>query len=414
MNNIKKIVTFPSPHEIWPPEPDELELRDLVEQRKSDISIRGRTGSIKRLEDNFLGFLEGQAKWCISFNSGTSALLAAYFAIGIQEGDEVICPVLTYHAAISPLFILRGVPILVDIDRYTRGIDPNLIEAKITPKTKAILVVHQWGHPGDMDKILNIAKKHKLKVIEDCSHAHGSLYKGKFVGTLGDVGIFSLQTQKMMFSAEGGLLVTNNQEYHDRATLLGHYRDRPRDEIKDDFYQSLWVTGYGLKLRMSPLSAVTAIHSLRKLKTRIEGRKKCLNFFSEGIKDLPEIEIPFIAPWADMGAWYGYKPLIKLEKLNITSRTEYVQRLVDYGVEVSAPSAPLLSTLPLYVLKENRMFIGCENPSSEKNKNEHFPVAEMLESTSLSLPTFTDWEHCKPIIEQYIEAFRQTSKDFGR
>src|SRR5690606_10076033 len=125
----KKIVTYQMPHEIWPPEPDKDELKDLANQRKKDISIKGKSGPIKELEEKFLIFLENQRKYCISFNSGTSALLAAYFAIGIQEGDEVIGPALTFHAAMSPLFILKGVPILVDVDRNTRCIDPKLIEA---------------------------------------------------------------------------------------------------------------------------------------------------------------------------------------------------------------------------------------------------------------------------------------------
>jgi len=408
-NHSKKIVTSPMPHEFWPPEPEEAELRDLADQRKKDISIKGKSGPIKQLEKNFLVFLENQRKYCISFNSGTSALLAAYFAIGIQEGDEVIGPALTFHAALSPLFILKGVPVLVDVDRNTRCIDPKLIEEAITSKTKAITVVHQWGHPGHMDEILAIAKKHNLKIIEDCSHAHGSRYKGKLVGTFGDIAIFSLQAQKMLFAGEGGLFVTNIQKFHDRATLLGHYRDRSKEEIKDDFYQSFWVTGYGLKLRMSPYNAVTAIHSLEKLSERINSRKKCLTYFSEGIKNLPEIEIPYIAPWADMGAWYGYKPLVRLELIKGHSRKQYIQRLKDCGVEVDPPSAPVLNTLPLYNLGDDRMF---GEPKPVPNKDVKFPIAEMHANTSLSLPTFTKWEKCKPIIDQYIEAFKQTSKEF--
>jgi dTDP-4-amino-4,6-dideoxygalactose transaminase len=404
-----KIVTYQMPHEPWPPKPDDKELQDLADQRKKDISIKGKSGPIKELEEKFLAFLENERKYCISFNSGTSALLAAYFAIGIQEGDEVIGPALTFHAALSPLFILKGVPVLVDVDRNTRCIDPKLIEAAITPRTKAIAVVHQWGHPAHMDEILAIAKKHKLKVIEDCSHAHGSRYKRKMVGTFGDIAIFSLQAQKMLFAGEGGLFVTNNPEYHDRVTLLGHYRDRSREEIYDDFYKSFWVSGYGLKLRMSPYNAVTALHSLNKLSERIEGRKKCLTYFSDGIKDLPEVEIPYVASWADMGAWYGYKPLIKLNLIKGNSRDHYIQKLKEYGVEVDPPSAPVLNTLPLYYLAEDKMFSKAKlNP----NKDKKFPVAEMHASTSLSLPTFTDWNTCRPIIDQYIEAFKQVSNDF--
>lgn len=402
------IVTIAHPHEIWPPLADEAELLALIDQRKKDISIKGRTGIIKELEDAFLDYLDHKMKYCISFNSGTSALLAAYFALGIEEGDEVIVPALTFHAAISPLFILRANPILIDVDRHTRCIDPRKIEQAITPKTKAITVVHQWGHPGDILAILKVAKKHNLKVIEDCSHAHGSTYKGKKVGTFGDVAVFSLQAAKMLYAGEGGLLVTSNTEYHDRATLLGHYRDRSLEEIKDPFYQSFWVTGYGLKLRMSPYNAVTALHALKKLDYRIEQRRKCLYYFMSFLKELPEIEVPFIADWAGMGGWYGFKPLYIQAKNNDIDRGAYIALLVAEGVEIAVPSAPVLADLPLYNLKKDKMFLKRSDKKTHKSKS--FPVAQFFANNSLSLPTFSDWERDKPVIDQYVKAFQKISK----
>jgi dTDP-4-amino-4,6-dideoxygalactose transaminase len=224
INGGSKSVTIPKPHEIWPPKASIRELIELAYQRNKDIGIKGKTGPIKFFEDLFAEFMNHKVRYQITFNSGTSALFAAYFAIGLNEGDEVIGPALTYHAALSPLFVLKAHPVLVDIDVNTRCIDVNKIEEKITSKTKAITVVHQWGHPADMDKILLIAKKHNLKIIEDCSHAHGSKYKNELCGTFGDVAIFSLQTNKAMFAGEGGILITNNSEIYNRATLLGHSR----------------------------------------------------------------------------------------------------------------------------------------------------------------------------------------------
>lgn len=400
------VVKIPRPHFVWPPPPDDEELKDLANQRKKDISIKGRAGPIKEFEDNFLKYLNNKVKYGITFNSGTSALLAAYFAIGINEGDEVIGPALTFHAALSPLYMLKAQPVLVDVDINTRCIDPNKIEGSITAKTKAITVVHQWGHPADMDPIVKIARKHRLKIIEDCSHAHGSKYKRKKVGTIGDIGIFSLQAGKMLYAGEGGIMVTNNSEYHDRATLLGHYRDRAKEEIKDDFYQQFWVTGYGLKLRMSPYNAVTAIHALQKLDQRIKSRKKCLNYFISRLKEIPEIEPPYIAPWADMGAWYGFKPRLKLDKINL-SREKYIQLLKNEGVEIDIPSAPVLADLPLYSFKNDRMF---KNKNKKVWKSETYPVAQELASTSLSIDTFTDWPESRELIDQYIEAFKKISK----
>lgn len=402
-----KSVTIAGPHFVWPPAPEQDELDALIRQRKKDISIKGKSGPIKILEESFLEYLENKVKYCISFNSGTSALLAAYFALNLQEGDEVIGPALTFHAALSPLFMLKVNPVLVDVDRFTRCIDPNKIESAITERTKAITIVHQWGHPADMDAIKRIARKYNLKIIEDCSHAHGSKYRNQKVGTFGDIAVFSLQAAKMLYAGEGGLLVTNTQEYHDRATLLGHYRDRSREEIKNPFYQSFWVTGYGLKLRMSPYNAVTAIYALKKLDERIAARKKCLLYLSKGLGQIPEIEIPYIAENAEMGAWYGYKPILKLDKINV-SRLEYIKLLQEEGVEIAIPSAPVLADLPLYNLKDDKMFHDRKNKKVYKSKD--YPVAQFLTERALSMETFTDWDMSKSIIDQYIRAFKKVSK----
>lgn len=410
INGGKKIVTIKQPHFVWPPKSVKAERDALAKQRDKDISIKGSAGPIRELENMFKSFLENKANYAITFNSGTSALFASYFALGIDEGDEVLVPAFTYHAAISPLFMLRANPVLVDVDIKTWCIDPNKIEEKITPKTKAITVVHQWGHPGDMDKILKITKKYNLKIIEDCSHAHGSRYKGKLVGTFGDVAAFSLQANKMLFAGEGGILVTNNTEYHDRATLLGHYRDRSRDEIKDKFYQQFWFTGYGLKLRMSPYNAITAIYSLKQIKKRMKMRKKSLEYFSEKLSQFPEITIPFVADYADMGAWYGYKPLYDCGKFHNISREKYIKALAAEGVEVKEPQSDAISRLPLYIVREDKMF------KDRKNKIVHrsgeFINAEKLASSALSIPTLTDWPDSKKIIDQYIKAFKKIHNNY--
>lgn len=395
---------------LWPPKSSDEEKIALGRQRDIDISIKGSTGPILELENKFKKFMNNKVKYCITFNSGTSALLAAYLALGIDQDDEVIAPAFTYHAAISPIFILRANPVLVDVDPKTWCIDPDKIEAKITKNTKLITVVHQWGHPADMDKILKIAKKHNLKVLEDCSHAHGSRYKNRLVGTFGDAAVFSLQANKIVFAGEGGILVTNNQEIHDRAVLLGHYRDRSRDEIKDDFYQQFWFTGYGLKLRMSPYSAITAIYSLKEINRRIRQRDKALSYFSEKLSVFPEITVPHIEDYAFMGAWYGYKPLYNSKKFHNLPRNLYIQALQAEGVEVKEPQSDTLSRLPLYTLKKNKMFE--KRNYSFIYKNGDFPNAEKFADCALSLPTFTNWPESKQIIDLYIKAFEKVHENY--
>lgn len=404
INGGKKAVTIPSPHEIWPPKAGLRELFDIARQRNRDIGIKGKTGPIKEFEDLFNDFLEKQVKYQITFNSGTSALFAAYFALGLEENDEIIGPALTYHAALSPVYTLKANVVLVDVDPKTRCIDASLIEKNITKKTKAITVVHQWGHPADMDAIMAVAKKHNLKVIEDCSHAHGSKYKDKLCGTFGDITVFSLQTNKAIFAGEGGILVTNNEEFYYRATLLGHYRDRSKKEVSDPEYQKYWVTGFGLKLRMSPFNAIVAKHSLFRFPKLIENRHKCLNYFNERLKEISYIEPVYVADYAYMGAWYGFKPLYIKGKLHNISREKLIAVLSAEGVEVSDPSGPMLSTQPLYLEISGKMY-----PSLNKKSNDPTitPVAKILQDDALSFPTFSDYKRDKKIIDQYILALKK-------
>lgn len=393
------------PHEVWPPQAGEEELNEIKMQRNKDIRIAGRSGSIKEFEEMFLQFMEGGAKHAVSFNSGTSALLAAYFAVGIKAGDEVIGPALTYHAALSPMFLLGAKPVLADIEENSRCIDPDDIERKITKKTKAITVVHQWGHPADMDRILEIAKRYNLKVIEDCSHAHGSRYKGRLCGSMGDVAAFSLQANKMIFAGEGGILVTNDSNIHDRATLLGHYRDRSKKDIIDPELQKFWVTGFGQKLRMSPFNAIVAKHSLAAFPERKEGRRKCLSYLTEQLAQFPFIKTTQISDEVDMGAWYGFKPLYNPAGLYGLPREKFIKALQMEGMEIDAPSAPVLATTPLYNITHDPLFFG--SGDRQMVKVEQLPTANKVEESALSLPTFYDWENDKVLIDEYISAFKK-------
>lgn len=404
VNGGSPAVTISQPHFYWPPDAKLKELRELGKQRNTDISIKGNTGPIGQLEGAFLNFLDDSAEYAVAFNAGTTALLAAYVGVGIHPGDEVIVPAITYHAAVSPLFILQARPVLVDVDENSWCLDPELIEAAITDKTKAITVVHQWGYPAEMDAIMSIANKYDLRVIEDCSHAHGSTYKDQQVGTIGDVGVFSLQANKLIFAGEGGMLVTSDPEIHDRAILLGHYRDRARDAIIDPFYQQFWQTGYGLKLRMSPFNAIVALHALRAAHSRIKSRHKALLYLRKQLEQLSELLFSTHADHIFRGAWYGCKPRYLSEKLKGISREMYIKALQAEGVNVSAPSSPPFSLLPLFQIKDDKLYA---RNFKYTYKEGDFPIAEMLAETSLSLPTFTDWPHSKKIIDQYVAAFQK-------
>jgi dTDP-4-amino-4,6-dideoxygalactose transaminase len=392
-------------HGEWPPKASREELEEIANQRNLDIGIKGRTGSILEFEEMFLEFMEFKVKYAVSFNSGTSALFAAFVGIDLREGDEVIGPALTYHAALSPLHILKVKVILADVDKDSRCISVGSLKKLITPKTKAIVVVHQWGHPADMEEIMILANKHNLKVIEDCSHAHGSRYKNKLVGTFGDVAAFSLQTNKAIFAGEGGILVTNNESIKDRATLLGHYRDRSKEEIHNEDFRKYWVTGFGLKLRMSPFNAIVAKYSLKNFNTIMENRHRCMKYLSEQIKEKIEyIEPPVISRHVFMGAWYGYKPLYIAGKLKGISREDFVSIAKAEGLQIKAPSGGVLSEQPLYHDRFISLF-----PQFERNANNiaSTPNASKLECIALSFPVFSDWENDKETIDKYIYALEK-------
>lgn len=175
----------------------------------------------------------------------------------------------------------------VDAEPETGNIDVEDLKKKITKRTKAIVVTHIWGHPCEMDEIMEVAKNHGLKVIEDCSHAHGATYKGQLVGTFGDVSCFSLQGNKIVSAGEGGILLTNSQEIYERSTLLGHFRDRSQQCVCSNFYKQFAKTGYGLKYRMHVLAAALARVSLWKLDERIKTRTENLNYFSKLLSKIP-------------------------------------------------------------------------------------------------------------------------------
>ncbi len=193
-------------------------LSDFVGAR-GKYFLGGR--EVKRLEAMFCK--KFRIKHAVSFNSATTALHAAIAALGIGPGDEVIVPPYTMSASATSILMNGAVPIFADIDEKTFCIDPRSIEKRITRNTKAIMVVNLFGGLCDLEEILKIAKKHKLKVIEDNAQAPGALYKGKYAGTIGDIGVFSFNVHKTIQAGEGGVLVTNNKEYAFRAQLARNH-----------------------------------------------------------------------------------------------------------------------------------------------------------------------------------------------
>lgn len=245
-------------------------------------------------------------KYALGHCNGTASLLAALYGCGVGRGDEVIGPSLTYWASGLQTFDLGATMVFADIDPVTLCIDPKDIEHRITPRTKAIMAVHYCGHPCDMDAILAIAKKHKLKVIEDVSHAQGSLYKNRICGSMGDVGGISMMGGKSFAIGEAGMLVTNDRLILDRAIALGHY-ERMHSDIVDPQLKALAGLPFGgYKFRMNQACSAMGRVQLKSYPARIKAIQDGMNRFWDNLEGVPGIRAHRTTKAGDtMGGWYN-------------------------------------------------------------------------------------------------------------
>jgi dTDP-4-amino-4,6-dideoxygalactose transaminase len=273
----------------------------------------------------------------ISVNSNTSGLFTAIGAIGIQPGDEVIVSPYTMSAsAIAPL-VYGGIPVFADIDPNTFCMDPKSIASKITSRTKAILVVHIFGHPADMDAIMDIAKKHHLFVIEDCAQAPLGKYKGKSVGTIGDIGVFSLNYHKHIHTGEGGVITTNNANLADRCQMIrNHAENVTAPRAIEDLTNLI-----GYNYRMTEMECAIGIEQIKKLPGLVNQRLKNVSFLDEKLSSFPAFEILPPALDNSVNTYYVYP--IKFNKdIAGVERNLFVDAL-----KAELPSAVLRETAPL-------------------------------------------------------------------
>jgi perosamine synthetase len=228
-----------------------------------------------------------QISHSIAVNSATSGLYAAIGALGIGYGDEVIVSPYTMSAcALAPL-IYGAIPIFADVCLETGSLDMDSVRSKITSKTKAVLVVHQFGIPAAMTELLAIAKEFNLKIIEDCAQAHGAKYKGKYVGTIGDIGVFSLNVNKTIQSGEGGVCVTNDKELAYRLQLI---RNHGEAVVGPAGYENI-LNIAGFNYRMTEVTAAIARVQLRKLENLNDVRLEYVKMLEDAISEIPYLEM---------------------------------------------------------------------------------------------------------------------------
>ena len=260
---------------------------------------------------------------CVS--TGTIAIQAALKAVDIRPGDEVIVPAYTWEGTVGPVLLLNAVPVFVDVDPDTYCLDAKLIEKAITPKTKVILPVHLGMRFADMDEILRIAQKHNLKVIEDCAHAHGGMWKGKGAGSMGDLGAFSFQSSKLITSGEGGAVITNHLEYME---LVQSYINAGRASLTDQFHRRI----VGFNYRLGEFQAAVLGPQLERLPQQAATREKNMRHFEARLQNTPGIALLKPDPRITRLAPYGYVFKYFAEKVKEIPRAAFVAALQLEGI----------------------------------------------------------------------------------
>jgi perosamine synthetase len=277
---------------VFEPEIGEEELALVGDAlRKGEIS--GSFGDyIPRFEDGFATYCG--ARFGVAVTSGTTALEIAVAAAGIRAGDEVLIPSCTNIATALAVYRNNAVPVPVDSENTTWNLDLDLVESLITPRTKAILPVHIYGHPVDMDRVNAIAKKHSLLVIEDAAEAHGAEVRGKRVGALSEMGCFSFYANKILTTGEGGMVLTNDERLAKQLRLL-----RNLGFAQPRFYHE--VPGYNF--RMTGMQAAFGVAQLAKLDRVIEARRRVAALYNQHFADIDQLQRPVELPWAKNVYW---------------------------------------------------------------------------------------------------------------
>jgi dTDP-4-amino-4,6-dideoxygalactose transaminase len=294
---------------------EEEEIREVVDSLQSGWITTGP--KVKRFEDDFKSYVD--SPFAVPLSSATAGLHLALLAMGIGPGDEVITTPMTFAATVNVMIHVGAVPILADIEPGTLNIDVNRVREKITERTKAIVPVHFAGLPCDMDAIFDLAGEFNLKVLEDAAHAVGTEYKGKRIGSLDSVSVFSFHPIKNITTGEGGMVCTRDEKLAEEVSLL-KFHGMSREAWKR--YSAQGTPNYdivlpGYKYNMMDIQAALGIHQLAKLDRFIEKRSEIAGFYNEAFAGVEEILTPSSAPYAHRHAWHLYTPLIRIENLNL-------------------------------------------------------------------------------------------------
>lgn len=320
--------------------------------QSSWISSKGEY--ISKFEKGFGKFIG--SKYTASVSNGTVAIHLALIALGIGEGDEVIVPTFTYIASANPILQVGATPVFVDSDEKTWQMSPGDIQAKITPKTRAIIAVHLYGGACDMDAIVEIARKHDIFVIEDCAEAIGTKWKGKHVGTFGDIGTFSFFGNKTITTGEGGMVTTNDNTIYERMV---HFKGQGLAK-----YREYWHDTIGFNYRMTNIQAAIGLAQLEQINSIVEKKQQIASWYEKHLKGLP-VQIHAKNPNFTHSYW-----MVSILCESPELREDLREHLRQNGVETRPTFYPI-HTMPMY---------------AGKYAKHH--VAENIASRGMNLPSY--------------------------
>lgn len=325
-------------------------------------------------------FEERWAAYCgmpfgIAVSNGSNALDVAVDLLNLEAGDEVIMPTFTIISPAQSVVRAGGVPVLVDSDPINWQMDVGQIEAKITPRTKAILVVHIYGHPADMDPIMALADKHGLVVIEDAAEVHGAEYKGRRCGGIGHISTFSFYANKLVTTGEGGMVLVKSREHAERARSLRNLCFQPNRRF---YHENL-----GYNFRMTNVQAAMGVGQIERIEATVKRKREIAHAYNEAFSGIPGIQLPAEMPWAHNVYWvYG----------------------MILGKERQADAAQIMSQLRTHGIETRPFFLGMhEQPVFQKMgffRQGCYPVAEHLARKGFYLPnglTITDGQIAKVV-----------------
>ncbi len=379
------------------PKIEQSEIDEVTDTLRSGWLSTGP--KVSKFEDMFRAY-KG-AKYALAVNSCTSALHLSLIAIGIKPGDEVIVPTMTFAATANSVIHAGGKPVFVDCEKDTLNMCVHDVEKKITPRTRAIIPVHFAGRPCPMDEIRMLAKKHKLKIIEDCAHAIESEYHGEKVGAMGDLGCFSFYVTKNLATGEGGMVLTNNEEYAKRAKMMSLH-GMTKDAWKrfgDEGFKHYQIEEAGYKYNMMDIQAALGIHQLARIEQAWKHREKIWKTYDQALKDF-DVFLPSPAEQNTKHAYHLYTACLDIDRLGAT-RDDFLNHMTKQKIGVG------VHYIALHLHPYYQRTFGCQRGQ--------FPNAEWISDRTVSLPLSAamDEKDIKGSLEAMTDFFNAHRANFS-